>query len=72
MYSSFFIGHHLRVHMIRIDIVLYCTSVLSKVQSPEIKVQKENKIFNSIVDVRRTRIVLFFSLFVVPPLPHSN
>ena len=54
--------------------VLYCTFVLSKVPAPEAepgnnvllfpgfvlsKVQKDNNIFNNIVDVRRTRIVLF-------------
>ena len=54
--------------------VLYCTFVLLKVQNPELKpgnnvllfpgfvlskVQKDNNIFNNIVDVRRTRIVLF-------------
>jgi hypothetical protein len=82
--------------------VLYCTFVLSKVQNPEIeprnnvllflgfvlsKVQKDNNIFNNIVDVRRNRIALFVlfakfgvcrqnevgtSLFVVPPLAHSS
>jgi hypothetical protein len=64
----------LRVHLIRIEIVLYCTFVLSKVQIPErkpgnnvllfpgfvlSKVQKDNNIFNNIFDVRRTRSVLF-------------
>ena len=70
-------GDALRVHIIRIEIVLFCTPstfVLSKVQNPELKpgnnvllfpgfvlskVQKDNNIFNNIVDVRRTRIVLF-------------
>jgi hypothetical protein len=67
-----------RVHFIRIEIVLYCTFVLSKVQNPErkpgnnvllfpgfvlSKVQKDNNIF----DVRRARSVLLvlFDLFGV-------
>jgi hypothetical protein len=70
----------LRVHIIRIEIVLYCTFVLSKVQNPEAKpgnnvllfpgfvlskVQKDNNIFNNIVDVRRTRIVLFVLFAII-------
>ena len=67
--------YYIRVHIIRIEIVLYCTFVLSKEQNPEYKpgnnvllfpgfvlskVQKDNNIFNNmLVDVRRTRIVLF-------------
>ena len=64
----------IRVRIIRMKFVLYCTFVLSKVQNPELKpgnnvllfpgfvlskVQKDNNIFNNIFDVRRTRIVLF-------------
>ena len=62
------------MHIIRIEIVLYCTFVIAKVQNPEFKagnnvllfpgfvlskVQKVNNIFNNIADLRRTRIVLF-------------
>ena len=74
--------YYIRVHIIRIEIVLYCTFVLSKEQNPEYKpgnnvllfpgfvlskVQKDNNIFNNIVDVRRTRIVPFvlFAIFGV-------
>ncbi len=66
-------GDVLRVHIIRMKFVLYCTFVLLKVHDPELKpgnnvllfpgfvlskVQKDNNIFNNIVDVRQTRIVL--------------
>jgi hypothetical protein len=74
--------YYIRVHIIRIEIVLYCTFVLSKEQNPEYKpgnnvllfpgfvlskVQKDNNIFNNIVDVRRTRMVPFvlFAIFGV-------
>jgi hypothetical protein len=64
----------LRVHLIRINFTLHCTSVLSKLQNPELepgnnvllfpgfvlsKVQKDKNIFNNIFDVRRTRRILF-------------
>jgi hypothetical protein len=70
----------LRVHIIRIEIVLYFTFVLLKVQNPDSKpgnnvllfpgfvlskVQKDNNIFNNIVDVRRTRIVLFVLFAII-------
>jgi hypothetical protein len=58
----------------------FCTGVLSIVQNPEakpgnnvllfpgfvlLKVQKDNNISNNIVDVRRTRIVLFVLFAII-------
>ncbi len=62
------------MHIIRMKFVLHCTLRLLKAQNPELKpgnnvflflgfvlskVQKSNNIFNNIVYVRQTRIVLF-------------